>query len=354
MEKPPAGRYVFTAIMGELQTVKEKSTLSKAHKKIFSQAMRAFKDIRILVLGDLIIDHFIWGSVSRISPEAPVPVVNVTHDNLLLGGSANVVGNIYALGGQAAICGLVGKDDMGCRLLALLDSLQSNSAGVVQSDQRPTTIKTRIIAQSQQVVRFDREDSAPVTGIELAGIKQFIQDNIGAYNAVIVSDYNKGIITPDVMAHLCACLAGYPDIPLIIDPKPDQPARFKGATIITPNHHEAEQLTGIKITDDDSLRAAGLKLLAELGSEAVLITRGEAGMGLVEKDGRTITIPTVAREVFDVTGAGDTVIAALALGLAAQLSYADAAALANYAAGIVVGKVGTATASQAELLEVMQ
>ncbi len=325
-----------------------------AHTKLLRRTMRAFKDIRILVLGDLIIDHFIWGSVSRISPEAPVPVVNVTHDNLLLGGSANVVNNIYALGAQAATCGLVGKDDMGRRLLALLTNLQSNSHGVIQTSQRPTTIKTRIIAQGQQVVRFDREDSAPVTGRELAGIKKFIKDNIAGYNAVIVSDYNKGIITPNVMAHLRACLADYPDIPLIIDPKPNDPARFAGATIITPNHYEAEQLTGIKIIDENSLRAAGVKLLAELGSEAVLITRGEAGMGLVERDGNTIIIPTVAREVFDVTGAGDTVIAALALGLAARLSYADAAALANYAAGIVVGKVGTATASQAELLEAIQ
>jgi D-beta-D-heptose 7-phosphate kinase/D-beta-D-heptose 1-phosphate adenosyltransferase len=316
--------------------------------------MQAFKDIRILVLGDLIIDHFIWGSVSRISPEAPVPVVNVTHDNLLLGGSANVLNNIYALGGQAAICGLIGNDDMGDRLLALLNKLHSNTGGVIKTDKRPTTIKTRIIAQSQQVVRFDREDSDPVVGEDLEIIKKFIKDNIGGYDAIIVSDYNKGIITLDVMDYLRECLAGHSNIPIIIDPKPSQPERFKGATIITPNHHEAEQLTGIKIIDDDSLQAAGSKLLADLGGEAVLITRGEAGMGLVEKNGNTFTIPTVAREVFDVTGAGDTVIATLALGLAAKLSYADAATLANYAAGIVVGKVGTATASQTELLETIK
>lgn len=328
--------------------------MSLSNKEAMHQAMLAFKDIRILVLGDLIIDHFIWGSVSRISPEAPVPVVNVTHDNLLLGGSANVLNNIYALGGQATICGLIGKDDMGERLLALLSSLQSNPDGVILSDQRPTTIKTRIIAQGQQVVRFDREDSEQITGADLETIKKFVRDNISNFDAVIVSDYNKGIITPHLMAYLRECLAGHPEILMIIDPKPSQPERFKGAAIITPNHHEAEQLTGIRIIDEESLQAAGQKLLNDLGGQAVLITRGEAGMGLVERDGTTITIPTVAREVFDVTGAGDTVIATLALGLAAKLSYAEAATLANYAAGIVVGKVGTATASQAELMEAIK
>ncbi len=328
--------------------------MSLSNKEVMHQAMQAFKDIRILVLGDLIIDHFIWGSVSRISPEAPVPVVNVTHDNLLLGGSANVLNNIYALGGQATICGLIGKDDMGKRLLALLSSLQSNPDGVILTNQRPTTIKTRIIAQGQQVVRFDREDSEQVIGADLETIKKFVRDNIANFDAVIVSDYNKGIITPHLMGYLRECLAEHPEILMIIDPKPSQPERFKGATIITPNHHEAEQLTGIRIIDEESLRAAGQKLLHDLGGQAVLITRGEAGMGLVERDGTTIIIPTVAREVFDVTGAGDTVIATLALGLAAKLSYANAAALANYAAGIVVGKVGTATASQAELMKAIK
>ncbi len=328
--------------------------MSPSNKKLFRQAMRKFKDIRILVLGDLIIDHFIWGSVSRISPEAPVPVVNVTHDNLLLGGSANVLNNIYALGGQAAICGLIGNDDMGDRLLDLLNGLQSNTSGVLKTTKRPTTIKTRIIAQNQQVVRFDREDCNPVSGGDLDNIKEFIKNNIANYGAVIISDYDKGIITPEVMDFLRSCLAHHPHIPMIVDPKPSHPERFKGAAIITPNHHEAEQLTGIKIIDAESLQAAGDKLLDDLGGEAVLITRGEAGMGLVEKTGNTITIPTVAREVFDVTGAGDTVIATLAMGLAAKLSYAEAATLANYAAGIVVGKVGTATASQDELLETIK
>jgi len=328
--------------------------LPLANKKHLRQAMKAFKSARILVIGDLIIDHFIWGSVSRISPEAPVPVVNVTHDNLLLGGSANVLNNIYALGAQATICGVIGDDGMGDRLLTLLGELPSDPDGIVRIAGRPTTIKTRIIAQNQQVVRFDHEDNGPVNGVHLETIKKFISSHMASFDAVIVSDYDKGIITPELMDHLRDCLYEHPAIPLIIDPKPSQPERFRGATIITPNHHEAEQLSGIKITDEKSLQAAGEKMLADLGGMAVLITRGEAGMGLIERGKEPITIPTVAREVFDVTGAGDTVIATLALGLAAKLSYADAATLANYAAGIVVGKVGTATASQKELLEVIK
>ncbi len=318
------------------------------------QALKSFSNLRVLVLGDLIIDHFIWGEVSRISPEAPVPVVNVTHDDLLLGGSANVLNNIYALGGKAVICGAIGRDDMGDRMLALLHDLSSDPGGVIRLSDRPTTVKTRIIARNQQVVRFDHEDNSPVNGPHLEKIKKFITAHIADFQAVVVSDYNKGMISPQLMDFLRLCLKDHPDIPLIIDPKPNLPQRFTGASIITPNHHEAEQLTGISIVDESSLKEAGQKLLAQLDLEAVLITRGEAGMGLVERHKPTITIPTVAREVFDVTGAGDTVIAALALGTAAGLPYAAAATLANFAAGIVVGKVGTATVSREELLEVMK
>ena len=313
-------------------------------------AINTFPKAHLLVIGDLIIDHFIWGSVTRISPEAPVPVVNVTHDNLLLGGSANVLHNIFGLGAQATICGVIGHDAMGDHLLGLIEALPSPTAGIVRLDDRPTTIKTRIVAHGQQVVRFDRESTGEVNGNGLSAIKDFIDQNLASFQAVIVSDYAKGIITPALMDHLRACLSAHPGIPLIIDPKPCQPERFHGATIITPNHHEAEHLSGIKITDQASLQAAGDKLLDTLDSQAVLITRGEAGMALFEKGKPLITIPTVAKEVFDVTGAGDTVIAALALGLATGLSFAEAATLANFAAGIVVGKIGTAVVTQEELL----
>lgn len=316
-------------------------------------ALNAFHDVHILVIGDLIVDNFIWGTVTRISPEAPVPVVNVTHDNLLLGGSANVLHNIFGLGSQATICGVIGQDAMGDCLLDLIEKLPSSTAGIVRLADRPTTIKTRIVAHGQQVVRFDRESTGMVDGEGLDAIKEFIDLNLGSFQAVIVSDYAKGIITPSLMDHLRDRLLGYPDIPLIVDPKPCQPERFRGATIITPNHNEAEQLSGIRIIDDTTLRAAGEALLHKLDSQAVLITRGEAGMALFEKGKPLITIPTVAKEVFDVTGAGDTVIAALALGLSAGLSFAEAATLANVAAGIVVGKIGTAVVTQEELLRAM-
>jgi len=316
-------------------------------------ALRRFKNLNILVIGDIIIDHFIWGSVSRISPEAPVPVVNVTHDNLLLGGSANVLNNIFALGGHADICGLIGDDDMGRRLQDLIGQLPSSLDGVVAVDDRPTTIKTRVIAQGQQVVRFDREHTGEPPPGCAEEIKCFIDDNLHRYQAVVVSDYAKGIINTDLMVHLRQRLMDYPDVPLVIDPKPERPERFTGADIITPNHHEAEQLSGIRIHDDASLAAAGEALMDQMASKAVLITRGEAGMSLFERGRDMVTIPTEAREVFDVTGAGDTVIATLALGLAAGLPYLDAARLANFAAGVVVGKVGTATVSGRELREVM-
>ena len=318
------------------------------------RAIDLLPSVKILVIGDLIIDHFIWGTVSRISPEAPVPVVNVTNESMLLGGSANVLHNIFKLGAKAAICGVIGTDPMGDRLLELISELPSPTNGIARTKDRPTTKKTRIIAQHQQVVRFDREKSGEIDQICIEAIKKFIGSQLANYDAVIVSDYAKGVINIELMDYLRSELANNPDIPLVIDPKPTQPERFKGAAIITPNHLEAEQMSGIKITDGKSLKAAGEKLLTELDSKAILITRGESGMSIFERDKPMITIPTVAREVFDVTGAGATVIAALALGLAAKLSFAQAAALANYAAGIVVGKLGTATVSSEEILEVLK
>ncbi len=328
--------------------------LNSINKERLKQATRKFKDSNILVIGDLIVDHFIWGSVSRISPEAPVPVVNVTHDNLLLGGSANVLHNLYGLNATSTICGVIGEDDMGDRLLGLIHDLQSPIDGVFKVKDRPTTIKTRIVAQNQQVVRFDRESTGEVNGEWLKAIKEFIDQRLASFDAIIVSDYAKGIINSDLMEHLQKQLRNHPEIPLVIDPKPNNPERFKSATIITPNHHEAEIMSGIKITDQSSLEAAGNKLLTKMDSKAVLITRGEAGMTVFEKDQQPFTIPTVAKEVFDVTGAGDTVIATLALGLAAKLTFSEAATLANYAAGIVVGKLGTATVSIDEILKVMK
>lgn len=326
-------------------------TLSTAKKKELRDAVRRFSRANILVIGDIIVDHFIWGSVSRISPEAPVPVVDVTHENLLLGGAANVLHNIYAQQGQGVLCGLIGTDPMGDHLLSLLAELGSPAAGIVRSPNRPTTLKTRIVAQSQQVVRFDREKTGEPAPERLADICRFLDDNLDKFDAVIVSDYNKGMINMALMDHLRGIRKQGRTIPLVVDPKPQHPERFLEASIITPNLHEAERLAGMTIRSEEELLAAASLLQKKFKSQAVLITRGEAGMALYEKGRPLSTIPTMAKEVYDVTGAGDTVIAILALGLAVGLPAADAAMLANFAAGIVVGKVGTATASNTELLE---
>ncbi|MBU0946867.1 MAG: D-glycero-beta-D-manno-heptose-7-phosphate kinase [Proteobacteria bacterium] len=312
---------------------------------------------KILVVGDIIVDHFIWGTVSRISPEAPVPVVNVTKEELLLGGGANVLHNIYSLGAEAVLCGIVGDDEMGGRLHGLLQELGASTHGLVRG-KRPTTVKTRVVAQGQQVVRFDREQTGSLSEATIEIINTFLEENVADFDAIIISDYYKGVISKPLMNKLLVQVARVEKetgrkIPVVVDPKPEQPDRFYGATLITPNHIEAEKMSGTHIHNIEDLRVAAEILLEKVGCQAVLITRGEAGMALLERGKEMVSIPTTAREVFDVTGAGDTVIAVLALGLAAGAPLGEAAALANIAAGVVVGKVGTATVSQEELLAVL-
>lgn len=317
-------------------------------------AIKNFQNANILVIGDIIVDHFIWGSVSRISPEAPVPVVNVTDENLLLGGAANVLHNIYAMGAKATICGIIGDDAMGEHFMDLLSDLPSPTFGVIKSKNRPTIIKTRVVAQNQQVVRFDREKTAAPSEENINKILKFLDTHLENYDVVIVSDYAKGIISDKLMTHLRDKIKQNKKIPIVVDPKPGQMQCYHHANIITPNNNEAELMSGVKIDSAETLLEAAKKIRKKLNSDAILITRGEAGMALLEKGKDIYTIPTVAKEVYDVTGAGDTVIATLALGLAVGLSYLEAAKLANLAAGIVVGKVGTATANMSELLEALQ
>lgn len=316
-----------------------------------SNSTTEFSKAEILVIGDLIVDHFIWGSVSRISPEAPVPVVNVTNESLLLGGAANVLHNIYDLGGRATLCGIIGADYMGGRLLALLEELGSDTSGIVRSEDRPTTKKTRIVAQNQQVVRFDREGSASLNPSSMESLHTFLDSCYREFDAVVVSDYDKGVICPDVVKHLLELSARYKEIPVICDLKPVNSNFFHDISIIAPNNHEAEQMAGIQIQDEQTLLQAAEIIQRKMNCSAVLITRGEEGMTLLEKGNAPLSIPTEAREVYDVTGAGDTVIAALALGLASGLTFAESATLANCCAGIVVGKLGTATVTQQELLD---
>jgi rfaE bifunctional protein kinase chain/domain len=320
--------------------------------KLLSDGIDRFTSCRIMVVGDVIMDEYLWGRVERISPEAPVPVVEVEKDDRRLGGAGNVVSNIIALGGNVLLCGVIGNDSMGRELSRKLRKLNSPVDGLVVEDGRPTTIKTRVVAHSQQVVRVDREERKPVDDKSIDRILATIQEEIPESDAMVVADYGKGVVTKSLMDGIRS-LSQDSRIILAVDPTVRNVAFYKDVTLITPNNYEAQQMSGIQIDDDQSLRRAGVHLLEELCCQIVLITQGDRGMTLFERDGQTTYIPTIARRVFDVSGAGDTVIATFTLALAAGLKPGQAAALANLAAGIVVGEVGTATVSASRLKEVL-
>ena len=310
--------------------------------------IRRFRTIRLLVVGDLMLDEFIWGRVERISPEAPVPVVHVTHESSHLGGAANVVHNVHALGGRATACGVVGSDRAGRRVLEGLKQVAAGTAGVAVVRGIVTIRKTRIIAHNQQVVRLDREQTAHAERA-VAPLMRFLRRHVWDYDAVVLSDYGKGVITTSLLGLLQELRARRP-FRLIVDPKAPNFAHYRGITLATPNLPEAAAAAAVEIRDDAGLHLAGRRLLERWNAEAILVTRGEHGMTLIKRQGGMRDFPTTARQVFDVTGAGDTVVATCALALAAGASLDEAAYLANHAAGVVVGKVGTATLTAAELL----
>ncbi len=307
-----------------------------------------FKDQRVVVVGDLMLDHFIWGSVSRISPEAPVPVVRVTHESFHLGGSGNVACNLAALGAKPVLIGVTGADDAGRHVLRELETLGASQDGVIRVEGRATTKKTRIVAHAQQVVRFDREEDDPLSDEDQGCLAAAARAALYGAAALIVSDYEKGTVTPAILRGILP-EAERLGIPAVVDPKPMHFEAYRPITAVTPNVGEASQITRVRIRDDaDAARAAGM-ILEMLGCRAVLLTRGESGMLLCEAGSEPSVIPTAAREVYDVTGAGDTVVAVFTLALAAGASMADAARLANAAAGVVVAKVGTAILTTGEL-----
>ena len=310
--------------------------------------LRRFPRAHVLVVGDIIGDHYIWGKVDRISPEAPVPVVHVTAESYRLGGAANVAHNIVSLGGRVTVCGVVGEDEAGRWLLKEMAVRGIRTAGVLVSAERPTTVKTRVIAHSQQVVRFDREVRETLPGAIRAKILEHALQAMPQVQAVVISDYSKGVVTRELVRRLARRAKGR-GIPLAVDPKVSHFPYYRGVTLISPNTQEAAAATGIPIVDEESLLRAGRKLLRQTRSQAVLITRGEQGMSLFQGDHSVVHLPTAAREVYDVTGAGDTVIGVLALALAAGVPLPQAATLANLAAGIVVGEVGTATVDREQL-----
>lgn len=327
------------------------SKLKTQHSKLVRLIQR-FPQAGVLVVGDLILDHYIWGKVSRISPEAPVPVVQVHSESLQLGGAANVYNNILALGGKADICGVVGTDEGGRCLLKELGVRRQGRGGVVIDPGRPTTRKTRVIAHNQQIVRFDVERRSDIKQPIQRRIIRYVESRLREISCLVVSDYAKGVVTLPLMTELTR-LAALRRIPIIVDPKVEHFSYYKGVTVVTPNHLEAGQAAGVHTDDDRSITEAGEIIRQRLGCSAVLITRGEQGMSLSEADGASWHIPTMARQVYDVTGAGDTVVGTLALALATGASMRDGALLANQAAGIVVGAVGTATVTAGQLSEAL-
>lgn len=323
-------------------------------KKSAAEIFVAARQRNIVVIGDVMLDEFIWGDVSRISPEAPVPVVDIRRESTHLGGAANVLANLVALGANACVIGVAGNDYEGdrIRLSAKEKSASQRDEFLIAEDSRPTTTKTRIIAHHQMVVRADRENRKPVNGETEARIIAAARAAIANADALVISDYDKGVITPRVLSSVLP--EAYGRMPVLIDPKLRNFDSYRPATLVTPNHHEALQLTNIDEDSDDGLASAAQKIRERLQCDAVLITRGERGMILLEGNGKPVYVGTAAREVFDVTGAGDTVIATLALALSAGATMSEAAMLANQAAGIVVGKLGTATADATEVLQSLE
>lgn len=324
-----------------------KKAMSKVRAR---EIIENFSRAKVLVVGDIMVDHFIWGKVSRISPEAPVPIVDVQKENLMLGGCANVIHNIYAMGGNVSGAGVVGADDMGERLFDEFRKRRIDTGGVVVEENRPTTLKTRIVAHGQQVVRFDRESRRPVEAESIDKIISYVETVCDDVGVIVFSDYNKGVITKTLLDGIRKVIAGR-NIVVCVDPKQDDFSLYRGFDVITPNHHEAGRAVGMEIRNEDDLSRVGATLLERFDFSAVLITRGEEGISLFEKSSKVVHTPFPAevKDVFDVTGAGDTVIGVFALCMAAGANFKEAAVLANHAAGIVVGKVGTATVSQEEL-----
>ncbi len=307
-----------------------------------------FAGRRLMVLGDVMLDHYLWGRCERISPEAPVPVVDVQRESTSLGGAGNVAANLAALGAEPVLVGVMGDDEHGRRMLEAFAERGVNTRALVRDPGRPTTFKTRILAQNQQVVRADWESRADIEGGTLSAVLDMLGRELPRCDALVVSDYGKGVVTRAVLERAIG-MARAQGIPTAVDPKESHLDAYRGVSILTPNQHEAGYVMGRRITDEKSLLEVGWALQERLDVECALITRGAEGMSLFERGGRYTHLPTVAREVFDVTGAGDTVVSVVALALATGADYPEACYLANHAAGIVIREVGTACCSPAEL-----
>lgn len=321
------------------------------------QIIRRFSHPHILVVGDVMLDQFLWGKCSRISPEAPVPVVEINRESFFPGGAANVARNLRALGAPCRLLGVLGDDPAGQELRELLDDQGIETTGLLIDPGRPTTLKTRIVAQRQQVVRFDREHTEPLSPGTATRLLETFESSLGHVSAVIFEDYAKGVLTQSLLDAMVKRARRAGKI-TAADPNSRHPLHFAGLTAITPNRAEAFAAAKMPATEpnddvlaDEPLMRVGKRLLAQWRPENLLITLGEHGMCLFRRGEKPHHIPTVAREVFDVSGAGDTAIATLVLAMAAGAKPVEAAEISNHASGIVVGKIGTATCSADELVE---
>ncbi len=314
-------------------------------------AVDNFGKSRILVVGDFILDKFVTGSVARISPEAPVPVVKIKEEKYMPGGAGNVVFNILSLGASVFASSIVGEDLSGERLLKILKAKGADVSGILRDFRRPTSIKTRVIAEHQQVVRTDMESTEELDDDLTESLIEALGRKIGECDGVVISDYGKGLITTRLIEYILSECRKDRKLPVVVDPQVGHFFEYKGVTSVTPNVKEASSALGFEITNEKELKRAGRNLLEELKTESVLITRGEEGMSFFGSDGSFSNVASIAREVYDVTGAGDTVAGVFTLGLAAGLDFIDAAAVANCAAAVVVGKLGTATVTPRELKE---
>jgi rfaE bifunctional protein kinase chain/domain len=350
-----AGRVAARADMKERA---KEDKVSKAGGKApvvggrYDGILKAFSKQKVLVIGDLMVDRYIWGDVERISPEAPVPVVKVKGESHGLGGASNVAENIITLGARVIPLGVVGNDEEGRLLLEELRQRGIETDYIVKHPTRNTTSKTRIIARNQQMVRVDKEVTENISSTLESALAGYLHSLLDDISCIIISDYGKGVITPTLMKRVVAEAKAKGKM-IFVDPKLPNYREYTGCSAITPNHYEAASFVGTIPAEGERLMAIGKEILRTLRCEVVLITRGKDGMSLFLESGKVHNIPTVAREVFDVTGAGDTVIAVFSLAVAAGATWLEAATIANFAAGIVIRKVGAASLTVEELIKEM-
>jgi D-beta-D-heptose 7-phosphate kinase/D-beta-D-heptose 1-phosphate adenosyltransferase len=325
--------------------------MGRLDRRRFERLLASFGRLRLLVVGDVMLDEYLWGDVDRVSPEAPVPVVHVTRESFALGGAGNVVRNVVAMGAECVACAVIGDDRAGDRVVDLLKDLGVDPRGMVRVEDRPTTRKTRVEARSQQMIRFDRETDEPISSTASRRLLRAVDAALPGIRGVILEDYGKGMLPARVLRGAMRRFSEA-GVPVAVDPKTSV-APYRGADLFKPNFREVAALTGKRVQSEQELYRAVVRLRRRLGGSDIVVTRGSDGMTIFEGDASPVNVPIARSEVFDVQGAGDTSIAALALTRLAGGTLLEAAVVANTAAGVVVGKVGTATATPEEIMELL-